>query len=109
MAENVARPLPEIYKEVHEEILALCEEPDQEELTAFFPSLRAMDSALYRWRKGRGSVELTRTEEEKKKPKQEEVIISAGKSLPTLNTQIVNNPQKKSITTRNVNQILPQL
>ena len=116
VAENVARPVPEIYKEVHEEIIALCEEPDREELTALFPSLRAMDTALYRWRKGGGSVELTRREEEKENPKKVEVIKSAGKSPTTLNTQIANHTpaqtmslRKKSTTPRNIKQILPQL
>ena len=53
VAENVARQVEEIYKEVNQEILAECEEVDQEELTltALFPSLKSMESVLYRWRK----------------------------------------------------------
>ena len=53
VAENVARQVEEIYKEVNQEILAVCEEVDQEELTltALFPSLKSMESVLYRWRK----------------------------------------------------------
>ena len=59
VAENVARPVPEIYKEVHQEILALCEEVDREELTALFPTLKSMESRLYRCRKEGGSVVST--------------------------------------------------
>ena len=56
VVENVARPVPEIYKEVHQEILAVCEEEDREELAALFPSLKSMESRLYRWMKDWGSV-----------------------------------------------------
>ena len=56
VAENVARPVPEIYTEVYGEILAMCEGADREELLALFPSLKSMESALYRWRKEWGSV-----------------------------------------------------
>ena len=54
VVENVAGPVANIYNEVYEEMLGMCEGADREELVAFFPILRAMERHPYRWRKEGG-------------------------------------------------------
>ena len=51
VAENPAKPVPHIYKEVKDEIVRACEARDRDELVALFPPFEAMVSSLYRWRK----------------------------------------------------------
>ena len=56
VVENVARPVANIYNEVYEDMLGMCEGEDREELIALFPNLKAMERPLYRWRKEGGKA-----------------------------------------------------